>query len=380
MPNNYDEIKEIPGYPKIPLGRAEDLRNKKFNYLTPLYRTENKGRIPVWCCKCDCGNITAVMVNNLRTEHTKSCGCKTKELYSQSRKENLIGQKFGSLTVIEEDFSKNRTAWKCRCDCGNIVTVTSCDLKSNHIKSCGCQKKRLISEAKKENLIGQKFGRLTVIEEYPFKERTAWKCLCDCGNTTIATSTSLKSGHVTSCGCYKAELISQTRSAKLTNQRFGKLLVLKEAYRKDGCVYWECKCDCGNIVYIPSARLLGGQISCGCINSKGEEKINIILSKNNIDYITQKTFNGLVGENNTRLRFDFYINNHYLLEYDGIQHFQPGPGWNTKEKFEKRKQYDEFKNKWCKENNIPLIRIPYTRYDNLCLEDLLLETSQFRYC
>jgi len=35
------------------------------------------------------------------------------------------------------------------------------------------------------------------------------------------------------------------------------------------------------------------------------------------------------------------------------------------------------KNQWCKENNIPLIRIPYTHLQDLCLEDLQLETSQF---
>ena len=38
---------------------------------------------------------------------------------------------------------------------------------------------------------------------------------------------------------------------------------------------------------------------------------------------------------------------------------------------------DTYKNQWCKENNIPLIRIPYTHLNDLCLEDLLLETSKF---
>jgi len=35
------------------------------------------------------------------------------------------------------------------------------------------------------------------------------------------------------------------------------------------------------------------------------------------------------------------------------------------------------KNQWCKENNIPLIRIPYTHLKDLCIEDLLLETSNY---
>jgi len=35
------------------------------------------------------------------------------------------------------------------------------------------------------------------------------------------------------------------------------------------------------------------------------------------------------------------------------------------------------KNTYCKEHNIPLIRIPYTHYNDLCIEDLLLETSNY---
>ena len=77
------------------------------------------------------------------------------------------------------------------------------------------------------------------------------------------------------------------------------------------------------------------------------------------------------------MRFDFYINeDNYIIEYDGEQHFKDTNGFfkTTLEEIQKR---DIFKNQWCKENNIPLIRIPYTRYDDLCIEDLLLETSKY---
>ena len=40
---------------------------------------------------------------------------------------------------------------------------------------------------------------------------------------------------------------------------------------------------------------------------------------------------------------------------------------------------DEIKNNWCIKNNIPLIRIPYTHLNNIKIEDLLLETSQYIY-
>ena len=78
-------------------------------------------------------------------------------------------------------------------------------------------------------------------------------------------------------------------------------------------------------------------------------------------------------------KFDFYVENKYLIEYDGEQHFifKNNEGWNNEEHFKKTQEHDSYKNQWCKDNNIPLIRIPYTHYDNIVIQDLLLETSQF---
>jgi hypothetical protein len=57
---------------------------------------------------------------------------------------NLIGKKFGHLTVIKRDTSKvgKNIYWICRCDCGNTVSVRSGDLKDGSSKSCGCIKSR----------------------------------------------------------------------------------------------------------------------------------------------------------------------------------------------------------------------------------------------
>lgn len=58
--------------------------------------------------------------------------------------------------------------WKCRCDCGNEILVTSTNLKNNHTKSCGCLQKEAASKTGKNNLIdltGRNFGILTVIKK-----------------------------------------------------------------------------------------------------------------------------------------------------------------------------------------------------------------------
>jgi hypothetical protein len=52
---------------------------------------------------------------------------------------NEIGNVYNRLTVLERDYTKtNRAYWKCRCECGNIVSVDGYSLRSGHTKSCGC--------------------------------------------------------------------------------------------------------------------------------------------------------------------------------------------------------------------------------------------------
>lgn len=113
--------------------------------------------------------------------------------------------------------------------------------------------------------------------------------------------------------------------------------------------------------------------SCGCINSKHENIIKQLLIKNKIHFQSQKTFNDL--KDKQKLSFDFFINNQYVLEYDGRQHFKQDRGWNNKEKFNYTRQHDLIKNKYCFEHNIPLIRIPYNK--EYAFEDLKLETTRF---
>lgn len=240
------------------------------------------------------------------------------------------------------------------------------------------------------NLIGQKFNYLTVING-PIKKgrKIYWECKCDCGNIKIARSDQLKNGQTKSCGCYKNKIFVENNKKRqtldLTNQKFGKLTAKFPTDRRsiDGRVIWHCCCECGREIDVNSHDLSQKRVqSCGCLKSRGELDIKNLLLKNQIQFIEQKKFeNCRFPDTNYFAVFDFYINNSYLLEFDGEQHFyydKNRNSWNTKENFERTQKRDEYKNQWCKDNNIPLIRIPYTKLDTLCLEDLLLETTQFR--
>lgn len=58
------------------------------------------------------------------------------------------------------------------------------------------------------DLIGKKFGRLTVLSrniQNTSKRETQWNCVCDCGNKTVVVGHSLVRSYSTSCGCYRKE-------------------------------------------------------------------------------------------------------------------------------------------------------------------------------
>ena len=145
----------------------------------------------------------------------------------------------------------------------------------------------------------------------------------------------------------------------------------------DGHALWKCQCDCGNITIVSSNNLQKGSIiSCGCsLDSKGVIKIKQLLSNNCLFFQQEYVFNEC--KNINLLRFDFYVNNKYLIEYDGEQHFYSINHFGGKEQFQITQECDKIKNEYCKTHNIPLIRIPYTHYDKITIDDLRPETSQF---
>lgn len=216
--------------------------------------------------------------------------------------------------IILEDFKKNNRAYcKCQCECGKIFNARKDNIKNRHTSSCGC-----LSSRKGKNLLGKTFNHLTVVEK--------------------------------------------------TNKRYG-----------DGSIIWKCKCDCSDSSYVEvdTHRLLSGATqSCGCLNSKGEEKIAMLLSQNNIPFEKQKTFESCRFPTSGYLaKFDFFVDGKYIIEFDGIQHFKSIEFFKNNN-YSSIKTRDDIKTKWCQDNNIPLIRIPYTLLDTLTINDLLLEESE----
>lgn len=69
------------------MNRRNDLTGRKFGNLTVLDECgRSNDRHIMWNCLCDCGEKTTVKSTDLTTGHTRSCGCRQREVVSKVRK------------------------------------------------------------------------------------------------------------------------------------------------------------------------------------------------------------------------------------------------------------------------------------------------------
>lgn len=184
----------------------------------------------------------------------------------------------------------------------------------------------------KIDMTGKKINKLTVLSIS--NNRTAsgsikWICKCECGNICEVDGTRLRNGKAKSCGCASKQAlkIGQGNNFKdLSGKKFGKIKVLNrienKIYKNRSFVQYKCQCECGRYLNVIGCNLSSGNTqSCGKCNenSHGNLKIDNILTKANIPFQREKRFN--TCKDKMPLPFDFYVNNQYLIQYDGNYHF-----------------------------------------------------------
>lgn len=125
---------------------------------------------------------------------------------------------------------------------------------------------------------------------------------------------------------------------------------------------------CGYEWDVRPDSLLAGTGCPKCNESKGENAISSWLDGKIIAYTPQYKFDDC--KNILPLPFDFAIfdnksNLKLLIEYDGEMHFKSIDFFGGDEKFKERQSNDRIKDQYCEQNNIPLLRIPYWKFDNI---------------
>lgn len=176
--------------------RGRDLTGQRFGKLVAVQPegTSSNG-YALWRCRCDCGGEVLAESRRLKSGAVCDCGCVPR---ARARRD-LRGQRFGSLLVLSETDARSKdgdVVWRCRCDCGREVDVSSRLLLRGTAQDCGC------AYALASEWVGRRFGLLTVTAFAGVKDsRRMWRCRCDCGNVVEVREANLKNGHSASCGC-----------------------------------------------------------------------------------------------------------------------------------------------------------------------------------
>lgn len=152
----------------------------------------------------------------------------------------------------------------------------------------------------------------------------------------------------------------------------GMILLSSEYKNNNTPLEYVCTIHNNTSKYIKWNTFQSMKVGCpDCANekkSRGEMAIADILREYQIFYINNYKFNDCRYKN--RLPFDFFVNNRFIVEYDGEQHFYPidfagrGQSWAIKS-YNNVKKRDSIKNEYCIKNNIPIYRIPYWEYENI---------------
>lgn len=132
------------------------------------------------------------------------------------------------------------------------------------------------------------------------------------------------------------------------------------------------KCmKCGDPFIATPHNVLQGSKCPRCSISKGEDLVLQNLIENQINYVAQKKFEGLVGVGGRKLSYDFYLPEYNLLiEFQGRGHYEPVAFANrenlsAEEQFEKQVEHDRRKREYAENNGYKLLEISYKEMDKI---------------
>lgn len=111
-------------------------------------------------------------------------------------------------------------------------------------------------------------------------------------------------------------------------------------------------------------------------SSRGEIKIHEILEESGLNYKMEFIFPDLRSSNGKPLRFDFAVFDDdgdidFLIEFQGIQHYEPKEKFGGLSGLRKQQYNDALKRKYCEEHGLTLIAIPYWEESRISYDTIM---------
>lgn len=332
-----------------------DLVGNEYVFLDPYIKSSVKIRVK----HNKCSKVYKVSPNAfLRGNRCPYCAGLIRKNDAQFKQEvyDLVGDEYTFL----ESYANNHTKIQVRHNkCGSVYEVQPyAFLQGKRCPYCYGTPKKTDAQFKQEvfDLVGDEYAFLDSYIDNKTKIRVRHN---KCGHVYEVRPRDFFSHHSRCPYC-------SGRMHK-TNQQFqrevfdlaGNDYTFLDDYVNDDTKIRVKHNECGNIYEVQPTSFLQGHRCPYCNSPKGETIITKILNNLDIYFEYQKTFDEL--RDAQPLSYDFYIpEQSILIEYQGIQHYQPIDYFGGNATFKYQQKHDKMKADYAKDNGYNLIAVPYT--------------------
>ena len=324
----------------------------------------SRTRIKFKCLKC--GNEYDAKPCTAINGVTNGCQVCYKLLHKKKRQktpeqfEKEVQELVGDEYTFLEPYDGASHKIKCRHNkCGNVWSLKpNAFLNGTRCPKCIPKKPRKTQKRFEQEVHDKTNGEFVFVEPY---KGVMNLMLCEhvkCGYRWRVRPNDIFNGH----GCPKCNKVMRWTHEMfkqcVDNMYHGEYSVLSEYQSMSSYITMKHN-TCGHVWNTKPSDFRAGHGCPKCASSKGEKYIRKWLNGQHINNVEQKRFEDC--RDKLPLPFDFYLPEYNLIiEYDGRQHFEQVELWGGEHGLEERQRHDAIKNQYCKNNNINLLRIPYT--------------------
>lgn len=361
-PHNFLTGKRCPNCFSTPKRSDKDFKHEvnilvgdEYTFLDSYVNNKTKLRVKHNVC----GNVYKVRaLSFLEGSRCPYCAGLVKKTDKQFRQEvyDLVGDEYKFLDSYVNTKTKLRV---CHNECGNVYEVTpSRFLSGERCPYCAGLVKKTDQQFKQEvyTLVGDEY---TFLDSY-VNAKTKLRVKHNKCNFiySVAPTNFLRGSR-----CPHCYIVNKPKSDNLFKQEVSSLVgdeyTILDTYTNAESKIRLRHNKCGNVYKTRPRTFLQGYRCPYCNSPKGETVITKLLDTLNIDYEYQKTFPD--PKDKSCLSYDFYISDqNILIEYQGIQHYQPVDHFGGDDRFINQQKHDQMKLDYAKEHGYNLIAVPYT--------------------
>jgi len=347
------------------LKKASKVHGNAFNYSKVEYK---KTHLPVEIICNKCG----YQFPQIPASHLSGNGCiKCAEQFPLTDDifKDLLQEVHDSEIIALEEYKGNKKSIRFRHFCGHEWMNSPGNVigkRQQGCKECYAKERRMSEKTFKQRLSKKHNGRIIALDKYITSNTKIKVKHLDCGRIwEIAPRVVMRFG----CHDCAGRKTDAEFRAELEEVHRGEIVAL-EPYKTARNNIYVKHLICDHVWRPNPVDLTGKFHGCPkCSSSKGNRKIDDILSERNVNFIREKRFESCRYKN--PLPFDFYLPEHeVLIEFDGEQHFIPIDFWGGEKGLEERNLKDSIKNQWAKENSKKLYRIRFDEDIHVKLEEI----------